>query len=297
MKLFVKFCFAANATQYASIESSLHEPTSETVMLDFHPVAIAFMAGLFTWFLTLMGASAVFFLKNPSRKLHDTMLGFAAGVMMAASFFSLLGPAVEFAEKNGSMPWLHVVPGFLAGGLTLWIIDRLVPHLHIGLSEQFAEGPKTKLQKSSLLLLAITIHNIPEGLAVGVAIGSLGSSFSAEALTGALAVAVGIGIQNIPEGFAVSSPLSMAGLSKKRAFFWGQLSGAVEPLAAVAGAIAVGFFASALPFALSFAAGAMIFVVVEELIPQAQCEGNSDNATLGFLFGFALMMLLDVALG
>ena len=266
-------------------------------MISIHPVLLALLAGLFTWFTTLVGASGVFFFKNPTRKLNDTMLGFAAGVMLAASYFSLLGPAVEFAENQGDTPWMHVVPGFLAGGLTLWIIDRLIPHLHAGLSEEFSEGPKTKLPKSSLLLLAITIHNIPEGLAVGVALGALGSTFSHEALLSALAVAIGIGIQNIPEGFAVSSPLRMAGLSPKRAFFWGQLSGIVEPVAAVLGALAVGFFSSALPFALSFAAGAMIFVVVEELIPQSQCEGNSDNATLGVLAGFALMMLLDVAFG
>jgi ZIP family zinc transporter len=267
-------------------------------MLQSSPVLLALYAGLFTWALTLAGAAAVFIFKKPNRKVHDTMLGFAAGIMLAASFWSLLAPAIEFAEKNGMTPWLHAVGGFLCGGLALWLIDRLVPHLHLGLSEEHAEGPRTDLKRSSLLLLAITIHNIPEGLAVGVAFGSLTQSLSHQsALNAAMAVALGIGIQNIPEGFAVSSPLHAAGFSKTKSFFLGQLSGFVEPIAAVIGAFAVGLVGHALPFALSFAAGAMVFVVVEELIPEAQSEGNSDNATLGLLAGFALMMLLDVALG
>lgn len=267
-------------------------------MLNLPPPILALLAGLFTWGLTLVGAAGVFVLKNPSRKLHDTMLGFAGGVMLAASFWSLLAPAIDFAEKNGMIPWVHAVSGFLVGGFSLWLIDRLVPHLHFGLSEEHAEGPKTKLKKNSLLLLAITIHNIPEGLAVGVAFGLLSQDIpSTEALSAAIAVALGIGIQNLPEGFAVSSPLHAAGMSKRKAFFLGQLSGFVEPISAVIGALVVGFISGILPFALSFAAGAMVFVVVEELIPEAQSEGNSDNATLGLLVGFALMMLLDVALG
>ncbi|NLE00682.1 MAG: ZIP family metal transporter [Fibrobacter sp.] len=262
-----------------------------------NPVIQAFLATLFTWGLTALGAAAVFFFKTINRKVLDGMLGFAAGVMIAASFWSLLAPAIEMVENDGGIPWLPAVIGFLSGGLFLWLTDKILPHLHLGFSMEEAEGIHTNWRRSILLVLAITLHNIPEGLAVGVAFGAVVSGLPTASLGAAIALAVGIGIQNFPEGTAVSVPLRREGMSRLKSFWFGQLSGVVEPVAGVIGAAAIFFMRPMLPYALSFAAGAMIFVVVEELIPESQRAGNTDIATAGAMFGFAVMMLLDVALG
>ena len=223
------------------------------------------------------------------------MLGFAAGVMVAASFWSLLNPAIEMTREDGGIAWVPAFFGFLAGGAFLYLVDRLLPHLHMGLKIEKAEGIHTNWQRSILLVLAITLHNIPEGLAVGVAFGVLGSNPDIGVLTGAMALAMGIGLQNFPEGAAVSIPLRREGLSRTKAFNYGQLSGIVEPIAAVIGAYLVMIMKPILPYALSFAAGAMIFVVVEELIPESQTGEETDLSTIGAMLGFATMMLLDVA--
>lgn len=225
------------------------------------------------------------------------MLGFAAGVMIAASFWSLLKPAIEMAEGNGGIGWIPALFGFLAGGAFLFLIDRTLPHLHLGLARDKAEGIKTSWHRSVLLVLAITLHNIPEGLAVGVAFGALANNPDVGMLTGAVALAIGIGLQNFPEGAAVSIPLRREGFTRRRAFNYGQLSGIVEPVAGVAGAFLVTIMTPILPYALSFAAGAMIFVVAEELIPESQTGNETDLSTIGVMFGFSVMMVLDVALG
>jgi len=269
------------------------------------PVMQALIATLFTWLMTAAGSAMVFFFKELNRKLLDLMLGFAAGVMIAASFWSLLAPAIEMAETANKMaetataipPWLTAVLGFLAGGVFLRISDRLLPHLHQGLKVSEAEGIKTKWQRSVLLVLAITLHNIPEGLAVGVAFGAAAYGMENATLAGAIALAIGIGIQNFPEGAAVSIPLRREKLSRMKSFLYGQASGLVEPIAGVLGALLVLSMRSILPYALAFAAGAMIFVVAEELIPESQSGGNTDRATMGVLLGFSVMMALDVALG
>ena len=265
--------------------------------LGLNPVWQALVATLFTWFLTALGAGLVFFFKSINRKVLDGMLGFAAGVMIAASYWSLLAPAIEMAE-GGSLPaWVPATVGFLMGGFFLWIIDKILPHLHLGFPTEEAEGIKTSWHRSVLLVLAITLHNIPEGLAVGVAFGALASDLPAASMAVAVALALGIGIQNFPEGTAVSVPLRREGFSRIKSFWYGQLSGVVEPVAGVLGALAVILIKPLLPYALAFAAGAMIYVVVEELIPESQLEKNTDIATMGAMFGFAVMMTLDVALG
>lgn len=265
--------------------------------INLNPILQALLATLFTWFVTALGAGAVFFFKSIDRRLLDGMLGFAAGVMIAASFWSLLAPAIEMS-KDGPFPsWMPAVIGFLLGGGFLWIIDRLLPHLHLGFPMEEAEGIKTSWQRSILLVLAITLHNIPEGLAVGVAFGAVAAGLPSAALAGAVALAIGIGLQNFPEGAAVAVPLRREGFSRLKAFWYGQLSGVVEPIAGVVGAAAVLLIRPLLPFALSFAAGAMIYVVVEELIPESQINKQTDIATFGAMMGFAVMMLLDVALG
>jgi ZIP family zinc transporter len=266
-------------------------------LLEYNPVLLALAATLFTWFLTALGASMVFFFKTINKKILNSMLGFAAGVMIAASFWSLLKPAIEMAEENGSIPWVPAVVGFLGGGAFLFLIDKLLPHLHMGLAIDKAEGIKTTWQRSVLLVLSITLHNIPEGLAVGVTFGALANNPDAGMLAGAIALAVGIGLQNFPEGAAVSIPLRREGFSRLKAFNYGQLSGIVEPIAGVIGAYLVLTITPILPYALSFAAGAMIFVVVEELIPESQTGNETDLSTIGAMLGFATMMLLDVALG
>ncbi len=262
-----------------------------------HPVFQALLATLFTWFVTALGAALVFFFKKIDRKVLDGMLGFAAGVMIAASYWSLLAPAIEMAENSGTIPWVPATFGFLLGGFFLLAIDKLLPHLHLGFSTDEAEGIKTSWHRSVLLVLAITLHNIPEGLAVGVAFGALAADLPSASLGGAVALALGIGIQNFPEGTAVSVPLRREGFSRLKSFWYGQFSGMVEPIAGVIGAVAVILMRPILPYALSFAAGAMIYVVVEELIPEAHLEKHTDIATMGAMFGFAVMMTLDVALG
>ena len=261
------------------------------------PAIQALIATLFTWGLTALGASMVFFFRTMNRRVLNLMLGFAAGVMIAASYWSLLAPAIEMADNMGLPSWLPAVVGFLFGGIFLWVVDHLIPHLHLGLPREDAEGIKTNWQRSVLLVLAITLHNIPEGLAVGVAFGAVASGIGSANLAGAVALAIGIGLQNFPEGAAVSIPLRREGFSPAKAFLYGQASGIVEPIAAVLGALLVTRMQPILPFALCFAAGAMIYVVAEELIPEAQTNKDSDVATVGVMLGFAVMMLLDVALG
>jgi len=224
-------------------------------------------------------------------------MGFAAGVMIAASFWSLLAPAIEMAEQTSTPAWIPASVGFLLGGLFLRVVDNFLPHLHIGFPKEDSEGIKTSWQRSILLVLAITLHNIPEGLAVGVAFGAVKAGLPSATLAGAVALAIGIGIQNFPEGTSVSVPLRREGFSRRKSFWYGQMSGMVEPIAGVLGAALVIFIKPILPYALSFAAGAMIFVVVEELIPESQLENHADLATMGAMVGFSVMMVLDVALG
>ncbi len=262
-----------------------------------NPILMALFATCFTWLVTALGAGLVFFFKKINRRLLDGMLGFAAGVMIAASYWSLLAPAIEMAETSGIIAWIPAITGFLAGGAFLWIIDKILPHLHLGLQVNEAEGIKTSWQRSILLILAITIHNIPEGLAVGVAFGAVAAGLPSATIGGAIALALGIGIQNFPEGAAVSVPLRREGFSRLKSFWYGQLSGFVEPVAGVIGAVAVIIMKPLLPYALSFAAGAMIYVVVEELIPESQQDKETDIATIGAMIGFSVMMMLDVALG
>ena len=258
------------------------------------PVYAAFVAGLFTWGVTAFGASFVFFFKKLNRTILDVALGFTGGVMVAASFWSLLAPAID--ESDGS--WVPAATGFLLGALFIFGLDKIIPHVHINFKESESEGPKTRMHKTMLLVSAITLHNIPEGLSVGILFGAAALGISGDAGTNdAVLLALAIGIQNFPEGFAVSMPLRREGMSRKKSFFYGQLSAAVEPIAAVLGAAAVMVFTPILPYALAFAAGAMIFVVVEEVIPETQRDKNTDLATLGFMVGFVIMMILDVGLG
>jgi zinc transporter, ZIP family len=264
---------------------------------NLHPVMQALAGTLFTWFLTALGAAIVFPAKEMSRKTLDGMLGFAAGVMIAASFWSLLAPAIEMSEDMGYLPWLPALIGFLLGAFFLRLVDRFLPHLHMFLPREKAEGLQTNWRRTTLLVLAITLHNIPEGLAVGVAFGAVAAGYESATLAGAIALTIGIGIQNFPEGTAVAMPLRREGLSPLKCFWYGQLSGIVEPIAGVVGAALVIVARPILPFALAFAAGAMIFVVVEELVPESQTSGHSHSATLGAMLGFAVMMTLDVALG
>ena len=269
-------------------------------MIDFiqnlNPVVQALIATLFTWGMTALGAATVFTARDMSRRMLDCMLGFAGGVMIAASFWSLLAPAVEMSEGL-YIPWFPAVAGFLFGGIFLSGVDKVLPHLHFGFNMEEAEGIKTTWKRSTLLILAITLHNIPEGLAVGVAFGAVAAGFSSATLPAAIALAVGIGIQNFPEGLAVSMPLRREGMSRLKSFWYGQLSAIVEPAAAVIGAVAVIIAKPVLPYALGFAAGAMIFVVVEEVVPESQRNGNADLATMGAMIGFAVMMVLDLAFG
>ena len=264
---------------------------------NLHPIVQALIATCFTWLVTALGAGLVFFFKTINRKVLDLMLGFAAGVMIAASFWSLLAPAIEMAAEGGGPPYVPAVIGFLVGGAFLFLVDKILPHLHRGEPVEKAEGLKTSWQRSVLLVTAITLHNIPEGLAVGVAFGAVAAGIPSATLVGAIALAIGIGIQNFPEGAAVSVPLRREGMSRIKSCWYGQLSGLVEPVAGVLGALAVIVFRPLLPYALSFAAGAMIYVVVEELIPEAQTDRSADGATIGAMVGFAVMMTLDVALG
>ena len=264
---------------------------------NLHPVLQALLGTLFTWLLTALGAAVVFAAKDLSRRSLDAMLGFAAGVMIAASYWSLLAPAIEMSEDMGYITWLPAVVGFLGGAAFLRLVDRYLPHLHMFLPVEQAEGVHTNWRRTTLLVMAITLHNIPEGLAVGVAFGAVAAGYESATLAGAIALAIGIGIQNFPEGTAVSMPLRREGMSRGRSFWYGQLSGIVEPMAGVLGAALVIIARPILPFALAFAAGAMIFVVIEELVPESQTQGHSHAATMGAILGFAVMMTLDVALG
>ncbi len=267
-----------------------------TFLSQLNPAIQALLATLFTWFMTAAGAAAVFLAKEVNRKILDGMLGFAAGVMIAASYWSLLAPAIEMASGGRLPAWIPAAVGFIGGGSFLRGVDYILPHLHRS-DEAHPEGLKTAWRRITLLVLAITLHNFPEGLAVGVAFGAAASGFPAASLAGALALALGIGIQNFPEGLAVSMPLRREGYPPFKSFWYGQLSGLVEPLAGVLGAAAVLIARPLLPYALAFAAGAMIFVVAEDLIPEAQSGGNTHLATLGVMLGFTVMMILDVALG
>jgi ZIP family zinc transporter len=252
-------------------------------------------ATLFTWFFTAFGASFVFFFKNMNRVVLDGMLGFTGGVMIAASFWSLLAPAIEMSKGEGFVKVIPAAVGFGLGALFIFGLDKILPHLHINFQE--TEGVKSPWQRTTLLVLAITLHNIPEGLAVGVLFGGVAAGIPEASIAGAVTLAIGIGIQNFPEGIAVSMPLRRMGMSRWKSFMYGQSSALVEPVAGVLGAVAVTFFTPLLPYALAFAAGAMIFVVVEEVIPETQQDKNTDIATLGLIGGFIVMMTLDVALG
>ena len=285
----------------------------ETVKFWFvnqNPIIQALFAGLFTWIITAIGSGLVFFFNSSYRKALDISLGFTGGVMIAASFWSLLAPAIEYVEMQKelgltNMPsWLAPTIGFFLGALFLFGLDKIIPHLHMFEKKTNAEGVNTKWQKTILLVLAIAMHNIPEGLAVGVAFGAIASpeivnNLNIEIFTlgSAIALAIGIGIQNFPEGFAVSMPLRRQGMSKFKSWQWGQLSAIVEPIFAVIGAAIVLQVLPILPYALAFAAGAMIFIVVEEVIPESQKGGNTDLATMGLIAGFIVMMGLDVGLG
>lgn len=272
--------------------------TLETFFKSIDPVYAALIATSFTWLVTAAGASLVFFFKTLNRGVLDGMLGFTGGVMVAASFWSLLNPAIDMSERlYPSMPWMPAAVGFFLGAVFLFILDKKLPHLHINFPEKQSEGIKTQLHKTTLLVLAITLHNIPEGLAVGVLFGAASVGMDGATYAGAITLALGIGIQNFPEGFAVAMPMRRAGISRWKSFHYGQLSAIVEPVAGAIGALAVIYMQPILPFALAFAAGAMIFVVVEEVIPETQQDKFTDIAVLGFIGGFLIMMILDVALG
>lgn len=262
-----------------------------------NPILAAFYATLFTWGLTAAGAGLVFLFKSPNRAVMDGMLGFTGGVMVAASFWSLLAPGIALSPGEGFVKVIPAAAGFFMGALFLFGLDKVLPHLHINFKENQAEGVKTPWHKTTLLTLAITLHNIPEGLAVGVLFGGVAAGFEGASIGGAVALALGIGLQNFPEGFAVAMPLRRQGLTRTKSFLYGQASALVEPIAAVIGAWAVITFQPILPYALSFAAGAMIFVVVEEVIPETQQDKHSDVAVMGFIGGFIVMMSLDVGLG
>ncbi len=285
------------------MENIAHHLKDFFTQLD-NPILQAFVGGLFTWILTALGAGLVFLFKSTNRKTLDMCLGFTGGVMIAASFWSLLSPAIAAVETQQELGitnlpvWFAPATGFLLGALFLYFLDKKIPHLHLFEKIENAEGPKTNLKKTELLVLAIAIHNIPEGLAVGVAFGALAHSMDiGMELGGAIALAIGMGIQNAPEGFAVSMPLRRHGFSKFKSWQWGQLSAIVEPIFAVIGAAIVISIYPILPYALAFAAGAMIFIVVEEVIPESQSGGNTDLATMGLILGFIVMMILDVSLG
>ena len=268
-------------------------------ILDFFssidPVTGAFYATLFTWGVTALGASFVFVFRSMNRAFLDGMLGFTGGVMVAASFWSLLSPAIEMSEGEGFVKVFPAAIGFSLGALFIFGLDKVLPHLHINFKE--SEGIKTPWHRTTLLALAITLHNIPEGLAVGVLFGGVAAGIPEASISGAVILAIGIGIQNFPEGIAIAVPLRRQGASRFKSFWYGQMSAIVEPIFAVLGALAVTFFTPILPYALAFAAGAMIFVVVEEVIPETQLDKYTDIAALGFVGGFVIMMILDVALG
>ena len=263
---------------------------------ELSPVMQAFLATLFTWGVTMLGASIVFFFREVKKGIMDALLGFSAGVMIAASFWSLLSPAIDMANSMKMISWLVVFLGFFSGGLLLFLGDKLYDFMQKKMRKRVSTTSH-RLKRCLMLVFSITLHNIPEGLVVGVAFGSLAYSLEGSTLASALTLALGIGLQNFPEGSAVSLPLRREGLSRKKAFFFGQLSGVVEPIAAIIGTILVLKIQVLLPFLLAFAAGAMIYVVVEELIPESQSNKKKDLMALFTLIGFSIMMILDVALG
>lgn len=270
----------------------------ENILREIGPVWSALAGGTFTWLCTALGAFFVFFFKEMKRSILDTMLGLSGGIMLAASIFSLLVPSIEMSENiYPSMPWMPAIVGFALGALFVFALDKVLPHLHINFKTNEVEGVKSSWHRTTLLIMAITLHNIPEGLAVGVVFGAALQGSADASIAGAIALAIGIGIQDIPEGFAVSMPLRRQGLSRWKSFNYGQLSAIVEPVAAIIGGILVTYMQNFLPFALAFAAGAMIFVVVEEVIPETQRDKYTDVAALGFIAGFLIMMFLDVSLG
>lgn len=267
-----------------------------TISMPDNPILQALIATGFTWLMTALGAAMVFFTrKNVTVLGANLMLGFAAGVMLAASYWSLLAPALALSEDMGTLSWVPAAIGFISGGVFLRFANILLPHLHYYANVK--EGPRNKLKRSTLLVFAVTLHNFPEGLAVGVAFGAAASGIPEAGIAGAAALALGIGIQNIPEGAVISMPLRAEGMSRTKAFMIGQASGLAEPIAGVIGAAAVIWMAPLLPYALSFAAGAMVFVVAEEVIPESQSGKHGDLATMALIGGFVLMMILDVALG
>ncbi|MFQ5608273.1 MAG: ZIP family metal transporter [Candidatus Zixiibacteriota bacterium] len=289
--------FTRQKSNHPSEESNAITQDIYTWFSQISPVYQALCATIFTWAVTAAGAALVFLAKAPKRIVMDSMLGFAAGVMIAASYWSLLAPAIEMSEGKDLPAWIPATVGFLLGALFLRLLDFLLPHLHPGYPLSEAEGIKTSWQRSVLLVSAITLHNIPEGMAIGVAFGAVGAGLPSATLPAAIALSIGIGLQNFPEGTAVAMPLRREGMSRWRAFNYGQLSAIVEPIAAVFGAGLVLIAEPILPYALAFAAGAMIFVVVEELIPESQLGGHADAGAIGVIIGFAVMMALDVALG
>ncbi len=264
--------------------------------IELHPVLQALLATCFTWFVTAAGASLVFLVKSLNKKLMNGLLGFTGGVMIAASYWSLLAPAIEMSEAGPMPSWFAPAVGFFVGAMFLFVLDKILPHLHLFSKMSEREGIETEWHRTTLLVLAITLHNIPEGLAVGVAFGAVAAGLPSAEIGAAIALAIGIGLQNFPEGIAVAMPLRRQGVSRFKSFWYGQLSAIVEPIAGVIGAATVLLVAPLLPYALAFAAGAMIYVVIEEVIPETQHDGHSDVAALGFIFGFIIMMVLDVAL-
>ena len=261
---------------------------------DLSPILQAFIATIFTWGVTAFGAAFVLLNIKPHKKLIHSMLGFAGGIMISASFWSLLQPSIELSQYQYKLQWFPPTAGFIFGVFFILILDKIIPHLHLDFPENKKEGLKSNLNKTFLFILAVTLHNIPEGLAIGIAFGAAGLVNSNATVTAAMSLALGIGIQNFPEGFAVSMPLKALGYSNGRSFFWGQASAIVEPIFAVLGVIAISFFHPILPYALSFAAGAMMYVVIEEVIPESQLDDNTDLATISTLFGFILMMILEL---
>lgn len=268
-------------------------------MQNLHPLALAFVAGMFMFGMTALGAALILVKRNPSQRLMDILLGFSAGVMLAASFWSLLAPSVEIARATTSVPWLPPAIGFAAGGIGLWALDKVMPHAHLIVpgSALQPEGVRTPWARSTLLVLAITLHHIPEGIALGVAVGAATSGAPGTSVGAALALALGLGVQNLPEGLAVSALLRREGRSRGRATYLGEMTGSVEPIAAVLGAALIGISTVMLPYGLAFAAGAMVFIVIEELIPECQRCGHADSAVLAAIIGFTLMTMLDIGLG
>lgn len=264
-----------------------------SILDNVNPILAAFIATMFTFSVTAIGAAIVFLFKKVNNTLMDAMLGFAAGVMIAASYFSLLNPAIEMANNLNMIPYIVTTIGFLAGGVLLFIGDKVFTVI----DKKMAKNSNKSIKRSLMLIISITLHNIPEGLAVGVSFGSIIYALNGSTIESASLLALGIGLQNFPEGTAVSVPLRREGFSRGKAFMYGSLSGIVEPIAGVLGAILVLKVRMLLSFLLSFAAGAMIYVVIEELIPESQTNEKKDLMAFFTLIGFSVMMILDIALG